>query len=367
MIIIKNYKENLRRIFSITLIWLALIFLYFTIILLTIDEIDTDMISIPDFLISTFIIGFTLGIANGVLEVFVFQSKFRNMKFVHVVIGKTFYFALAFLLTVITVILIRDYLLYPLGIIAVVRTEEFIEHFTNTEIYKHALFAIIMSFAVNFFLQVNKKMGKGVLFNLFFGKYHIPRQEEKIIMFLDLTSSTSITEKLGDLKYSAFLKEFFRDLDDAIKASKGVVYQYVGDEVVILWDVDDGIENNNCINCFTVAVDRIEKAKEEYLAKYGEYPKFKAGIHSGQVVVTEVGSLKSEIAYHGDSMNIAARLCAACSKYNKSLLISAELLSYLPQIDTNYSVEAMGIIYLKGKKNAIGIISVEMKREQSND
>ena len=356
-----NSKEILKRILSITAIWMVLIFLYFTIILLTIDEVNPEIISLPDFFISTFIIGLMLGVTNGILEVFVFQSKFRKMRFVYVVIGKTFYFVLAFILAVISVIIIRDYILHSLGIITVVRNREFIEHFLQTEMYKHAIIAMLMSFAVNFFLQVNNKMGKGVLFNLFFGKYHNPRKEEKIIMFLDLTSSTSIAEKLGDLKYSAFLKDFFNDLDDAIKVSKGVVYQYVGDEVVILWEVDNGFENNNCINCFYVARDILEKNKENYLSKYGVIPTFKAGIHYGQVIITEVGSMKSEIAYHGDSVNIAARLCAACNRYKKSLLISADLLSYLPQIDTQYTIEALGIINLKGKKNAIGIISVEMK------
>ncbi|MEJ2196276.1 MAG: adenylate/guanylate cyclase domain-containing protein, partial [Ignavibacteriaceae bacterium] len=342
-----NSKENIRQIISITSIWMVFVFLYFSIILLTIDEINPDTISVFDFILSTFIVGLTLGITNGMLEVFVFQSKFKNMKFVHVVLGKTFYFILAFILAVITVIIIRDYILHPLGIIQEVRKREFIEHFLQSEIYKHASFTIIMSFAINFLLQVNKMMGKGVLFSLFFGKYHNPRQEEKIIMFLDLTSSTSIAEKLGDLKYSAFLKDFFNDLDDAIKLSKGVVYQYVGDEVVILWDVADGCENNNCINCFTVAVEIIEKQKENYLSKYGVLPTFKAGIHYGQVIITEVGSMKSEIVYHGDSMNTAARLCAACNKYDQSLLISADLLGYLTEIDTQYSVDSIGLINLK--------------------
>ena len=356
-----NSKEIIRRILSITSIWMVFVFLYFTIILLTIDEINPDTISVFDFILSSFIVGLTLGITNGMLEVFVFQSKFKNMKFVNVVLAKTFYFILAFILAVISVIIIRDYLLHPLGIIQEVRKKEFMEHFLQSEIYKHALFTIIMSFAINFLLQVNKMMGKGVLFSLFFGKYHNPRMEEKIIMFLDLSSSTSIAEKLGDLKYSAFLKDFFNDLDDAIKISKGVVYQYVGDEVVIFWDVNDGTVNNNCINCFTVAKEIIEKQKEYYLSNYGIIPTFKAGIHCGQVIITEVGRMKSEIVYHGDSMNTAARLCAACNGYNKSLLISADLLSYLPEIDTNYAVESIGLINLEGKKNAVGIISVEMK------
>ena len=45
--------------------------------------------------------------------------------------------------------------------------------------------------------------------NLFLGKYHRPRKEERIVMFLDLTSSTAIAEKLDLYKYSSFLKDFF--------------------------------------------------------------------------------------------------------------------------------------------------------------
>jgi len=69
-------------------------------------------------------------------------------------------------------------------------------------------------------------------------------------MFLDLTSSTTIAEKIGDQKYSAFLKDFFYDLDEIISETKGAVYQYIGDEVVVLWDVKAGIDNSNCIRCY---------------------------------------------------------------------------------------------------------------------
>ncbi len=67
-----------------------------------------------------------------------------------------------------------------------------------------------------------------------------PHKQVKIIMFLDLTSSTTIAEKIGDYKYSAFLRDFFYDLDEIIAETKGAVYQYVGDEVVILWNPNEG-------------------------------------------------------------------------------------------------------------------------------
>jgi len=77
-------------------------------------------------------------------------------------------------------------------------------------------------------MQMKKKMGKGVLLNLFLGKYHEPRKEERIVMFLDLTSSTAIAEKLDLYEYSSFLKDFFYDIDEAINETKGLYFNLWG-------------------------------------------------------------------------------------------------------------------------------------------
>jgi adenylate cyclase len=204
-------------------------------------------------------------------------------------------------------------------------------------------------------------MGKNVLLNLFFGRFHRPRKQERIIMFLDLISSTTIAEKVGDYKYSAFLKDFFYDLDEIINKTKGAVYQYVGDEVIVLWNIKDGIDNNNCLRCYSEAQKIIRQKKDTYLEQYGVYPQFKVGIHLGEVIVTEVGGLKSEIAYHGDTMNTASRLCATARDYSNGLLISAELLSYLHDIDESYNIESIGLVKFKGKEHDIAAFSVHAK------
>lgn len=180
-------------------------------------------------------------------------------------------------------------------------------------------------------------------------------------MFLDLTSSTAIAERIGDHKYSAFLKDFFYDLDEIISKTRGAVYQYVGDEVVVVWDVKGGTENSNCIRCYSEAQKSIYEKKDKYIKLYGVYPQFKAGIHLGEVIVTEVGGLKSEIAYHGDTMNTTSRLCTAAKNHKDGLLISAELLSYLQNIDESYNVESIGLVKFRGKEHDIAAFSVNAK------
>jgi len=353
--------ENLKRIGFICTLWVICMFFYHLIIYFAIDEVDPTKIDFAQYILSGFVLGLLFGLTNGFLEVFIFRQRFRRIRFGYTVILKTILFVVAFIATVVFFILIKNYVLAPLEIFERPQENEIAEFFSSSVFYKHGLYAIIFSFGINFLLQVDNKMGENVLFNLFFGRFHKPRKQERIIMFLDLSSSTATAEKIGDHKYSAFLKDFFYDLDEIISKTKGAVYQYVGDEVVVLWDVKDGTENSNCLRCYYEAQKSIDEKKSNYIKLYSTYPQFKAGIHLGEVVVTEVGGLKSEIAYHGDTMNTASRLCTAARDYNNGLLISAELLSRLQSIDESYNVESIGLVKFRGKEHDIAAFSVNTK------
>jgi adenylate cyclase len=353
--------ENIKRIGFICALWVICMFFYHLLIFFAIDEVDPENIDFVQLIMSGFLLGLLFGLTNGFLEVFIFKQRFRRITFGFTIILKTMLFVITFIATVILFILIKNYMLSSLGIFEAAQENEITGFFSSSVFYKHGLYAVLFSFGINFFLQVDKKMGKNVLLNLFFGRFHRPRKQERIIMFLDLTSSTAIAERIGDHKYSAFLKDFFYDLDEIISKTKGAVYQYVGDEVVVVWDVKGGTENSNCIKCYTEAQKSIYDKKDKYIKLYGVYPQFKAGIHLGEVIVTEVGGLKSEIAYHGDTMNTTSRLCTAAKNYKDGLLISAELLSYLQNIDDSYNVESIGLVKFRGKEHDIAAFSVNAK------
>ncbi len=147
-------------------------------------------------------------------------------------------------------------------------------------------FAVALGTA--FVLRMSEGFGPGILLDIIRGKYHKPIEEERIFMFLDIKSSTALAEKLGHNKYFQLLNEFFADITDAIKYSKGEIYQYVGDEVVVSWRVRNGIKNNNCLNCFFEAKKEIENQSSNYLHNYGVVPEFKAGLHIGFATVGEI-------------------------------------------------------------------------------
>lgn len=217
---------------------------------------------------------------------------------------------------------------------------------------------VLMIFTINFIRQINRLMGQNVLLNYVTGKYQLPLEEELIFMFLDLKSSTTIAERIGLEKNHELLNDFFYDMTDSILECKGRIYQYVGDEIVITWRMKDGINNLNCIKCFFKIKNRIAGKKDLYMKKFDVFPEFKAGLHFGKVITGEIGDIKKDIVYHGDTVNTSSRIQYECNGFGKSFLISETLLKKM-NLKEEYKTESMGKIKLRGKSEELELYSIE--------
>jgi adenylate cyclase len=215
-----------------------------------------------------------------------------------------------------------------------------------------------LSFTGAFVLMLRRMLGPNVLLNFFTGRYYTPVEEERIFMFVDIVSSTTIAEKIGNLNFHVFLNDFFYDITDAILSAKGEIYKYVGDEIIVSWRVSDSISNNRCIQSFFEIKQSVEKKKQTYLNKFGFFPYCRAGLHCGPVIVGEMGDFKREIAFLGDTVNTTARIQEACKEYGADLLVSAELLNKL-QIPRDYKVTSLGEIRLKGKDKPMELFDIK--------
>ncbi len=220
----------------------------------------------------------------------------------------------------------------------------------------------LISFLTLIVLQINDKYGQGVMFDLLRGKYNKPQQEERIFMFLDITSSTTIAEKLGNTKYFELLRTFFDDITRPIIKNQGEIYQYVGDEIVVSWKKKNGLKNANCLQCYFDIEKKINKLSEQYMQSYGLVPGYKAGLHCGEVTVGEVGSIKKDIIFSGDVLNTTARIQDACKRFDTKLLISKQLIAALdnPQ---GFKFKEIGEIQLRGKQLPVNLSIVEKSKE----
>lgn len=204
--------------------------------------------------------------------------------------------------------------------------------------------------------QVSRKMGPGVLWHWISGRYHEPSEEPRIFMFLDLKDSTTLAERLGNLEFSALVRDFFADLTGPITQTRGEVSHYIGDEAVLTWTMPRGTKDANCVRCFFLFEDALAARATYYRGRYGLVPEFKAGMHCGLVVATEVGEVKSEIVYHGDVLNTTARIQDATGALGRRLLASETLVQVLGEVP--YGLEALGEQRFKGKLESVGVYGI---------
>ena len=226
--------------------------------------------------------------------------------------------------------------------------------------------AITFAFSVLFgaIFELARLIGGRTLLNVILGRYRHPTREERVLMFLDLSGSTSLAEALGEVRMQELLTRFSFDIDGPIVAYGGEVHAYVGDEVIVTWPLTARISAGHCIDCFFAVADRIAEQADYYHRKFGSVPQFRAALHAGPVVISECGDSHRQIAYFGDTLNVTARLQELGKEVGRPLLVSADLLSRV-RAGPHLSVEALGGAALRGRLAAVEVFAVERNKRPS--
>ncbi|MAP55022.1 adenylate/guanylate cyclase domain-containing protein [Altibacter sp.] len=206
-------------------------------------------------------------------------------------------------------------------------------------------------------LIVNDKYGPGVFPDYLMGRYFMPKSERRIFMFADIRNATGIAEALGEEKYFNFLKDFFRDIAPAIVQTRGEVYQYVGDEVVVSWKMKWGLKNANALQCYYSMKRIIAYKQSRYIKKYGFAPEFKVGYHFGPVMVGEIGQIKREIAFSGDVLNTTARIVSLCNELGVDILASKEFANIAYKTPKGIEKQEVGKEKLRGKAEEMELVT----------
>jgi adenylate cyclase len=211
--------------------------------------------------------------------------------------------------------------------------------------------SICFVFCVNFFIRIRTLIGGKTLVRLMLGHYRRPLWEEKVFLFVDIVNSTGITQTLGSGKAQSLFTEYFADIDETIHIFCGEIHRYLGDEVVVTWPLND-------VDSAIAAVEQIGiKLRDRtsyYSETYGIVPKFRAGVHGGEIVSGKVGNdRKKEIVFFGDTINTTARLTALSGELGVDVLVSERMVKYLKK---PYAVlTPLGAFQLRGISNPMGV------------
>ncbi len=286
------------------------------------------------------LIGFFGAVLLSIGEYFIFGFDTRKWSFIPLVLVKTALYFIMFSILIVTVMCFTRGKENQMGFWEYFYSPQF-DEFIHGEFSTILIYCLIVLFAINFTRQINRKIGHGVLVRFILGKYHKPREEQRIFAFFDIKQSTHIAENLSPIQFHKLLYEFFNDISLCILITKGEIYRYVGDEIVVTWQMKDGIKHSNCIRLFFYMKQQLEELSEKYVKLFGFKPDFHAAYHCGKVIRGELGDIKSQFVYHGEALFLGHKMEKACSYLGCDLIISSALASDLP-IPPEYVMKPIG-------------------------
>src|SRR5579871_1133346 len=145
------------------------------------------------------------------------------------------------------------------------------------------------------------------------------------IYFCDIANFTSISEALAPEQLVEQLGEYLSTLSSQILGTGGTVDKYLGDGIMAFWGAPAWNPQHALAAC-TAALrcrDQMKELRRSWKAKHQPLFAVRMGLHSGQVVVGNIGS-EARLNYTviGDAVNLASRLEGLNRLYDTEIMIS---------------------------------------------
>lgn len=221
------------------------------------------------------------------------------------------------------------------------------------------LIAVLFFLSFTFVIQTRRLIGEGIMWNMITGRYHEPRIERRIYMFLDIKGSITLAERLGDIKVHALISDVFFIADRLVSEHRGEVLNFNGDELVASWIEGRGLHDGRCLSCYKDILETLDDQGGHFQEKYGVRPELWAGFHTGEVVLGECGDSKLSIVHVGDTPNTAARLEQYAKETGYKCLASGSLMEKL-ETPNDITSKTLGTVTLKGHSHDTEVFAIDL-------
>lgn len=131
------------------------------------------------------------------------------------------------------------------------------------------------------------------------------------VLFADVAGFTQFAEEVGAEAAFEMIQVVSGKMQEAVHAQNGTIGEYRGDGIMALFSVTTGIEDgplSACRAALQIQSSMLDMQKDMQ-RRYGRAPQVRIGIHSGPLVVGDVGDTsKAHVTIIGDTANVASRL-----------------------------------------------------------
>ena len=180
-------------------------------------------------------------------------------------------------------------------------------------------------------------------------------RKELSVLFSDIRSFTSISEKLSANELKMLLNRYFDPITETIFYHQGTIDKYVGDMVMAFWGapLDDEKHAQNAVETAFEMLRITERLREEFTADGLPEVKVGIGINTGDMNVGDMGStFRKAYTVLGDAVNLGSRLEGLTKFYGVELLVSEATINQCEGI----RFRRIDRVKVKGKNEAVAIV-----------
>ncbi len=173
------------------------------------------------------------------------------------------------------------------------------------------------------------------------------QRRQVTVLFADVVGFTPMAEKLGEEASFQLIQSLSDKMMDAVHGQQGTVQEFRGDGIMALFGAPVALEDAPVRACrAALRLQELIVGMEDRLDReFGVRPKVRVGIHSGLLVVGDIGDDKRmRFTAIGDTVNLAARLESEAGP--GQIFISSALFS---QVEGQIEVDDLGERDIKGK------------------
>ncbi|GAA4330576.1 hypothetical protein GCM10023165_04380 [Variovorax defluvii] len=185
-----------------------------------------------------------------------------------------------------------------------------------------------------------------------------PSQERTLaVLFCDIRNFTAFVDTHLAYDVVHILNRFFKAVGDAILFNNGVIYQYVGDQIVGLFGVGGDPPQKSCLDTIRAGLgmlSALDDLNAQLSDEFATALQIGIGAHFGPLVAGMIGHPDHrQFAVVGDAMNIASRIEDANKTLGTRFLMSEALFDQVPQAPLQ--VRRTQVV-LKGKLGAFQLV-----------
>jgi adenylate cyclase len=206
-----------------------------------------------------------------------------------------------------------------------------------------------------------------------FGKYVTPQIRDQIlsgriplegelreatVLFVDLRDFTPFVESMPPKEAVKILNGYFQAMAGAIQRHKGLILQFIGDEIEAVFGVPLALEDHPAAAARAALEMRgeLEKFNTTTVQKGGNPLRHGIGVNTGLVLAGNIGS-PDRLAYSlvGDTVNVASRIQDLTKDFDHDILLSGTTQRRLGQ---GFVVKEFPPTRVKGKQPPLSVYAL---------